>query len=129
MNDNSVKSYRDLRVWQNAMEIAEDVYRITRGFPKEEMFAMVTQMRRAAASIAANIAEGYGRDSSRSYAHFLRVSQGSLKELETHLLLSARVQLTSMELASPILEKCDVLGRMLRALIRNIDSRGERQPV
>ena len=65
MNDNSVKSYRDLRVWQNAMEIAEDVYRITRGFPKEEMFAMVTQMRRAAASIAANIAEGYGRDSSR----------------------------------------------------------------
>ena len=89
MDETSVRSYRDLRVWQHAMDIAEDIYRLTRGFPKEEMFSMVSQLRRSAASIAANIAEGCGRDSSRSYAHFLRVSQGSLKELETHLLLSS----------------------------------------
>ena len=128
MDEGSVKSYRDLRVWQHAMDIAEDIYRLTREFPKEEMFTMVSQMRRAAASIAANIAEGYGRDSSRSYAHFLRVSQGSLKELETHLLLSARVELASSSRVKPVLEKCDVLGRMLRALIRSIEASGERQP-
>ena len=123
-----VRSYRDLRVWQLAMEIAEGCYRVTKSFPKDEMYGMVSQVRRAAVSIAANIAEGYGRDSSGSYVHFLRMSQGSLKELETHLILSGRVELATKDLLEPLLEKCDVLGRMLRSLIRSIEGSGERQP-
>ena len=129
MTGGAVNSYRDLRVWQNAMEIAEECYLVTTGFPKEEMYGMVSQIRRAAASVAANIAEGYGRDSSRTYAHFLRTAQGSLKELETHLILASRVKLMSSEGADTLLQKCDVLGRMLRSLIRTIDASGERQPI
>jgi four helix bundle protein len=122
------RSYRDLRVWQMAMDIAEVCYEVTKSFPKDEMYGMVSQVRRSAVSIAANIAEGYGRDSSGSYASFLRIAQGSLKELETHLILSGRVKLATAELLEPLLEKCDVLGRMLRSLIRSIEASGERQP-
>jgi four helix bundle protein len=73
------------------MELAEETYRVTRAFPREEMFGLTSQARRAAASVAANIAEGYGRGSRPAYASFVRNAQGSLKELETHLILAERV--------------------------------------
>ena len=81
-------SYRDLRVWQDAMTIAQDCYALTRGFPREEAFGMTVQIRRSAVSVAANIAEGHGRENTGSFIQFLRMAQGSLKELETHLILS-----------------------------------------
>jgi four helix bundle protein len=102
------------------MTIAEAVYRLTTGFPREEVYGMTSQIRRAAVSIAANIAEGYGRDNTGSYVQFLRIAQGSLKELETHILLASRVGLVSTEKVEPVLVKCDDLGRMLRSLIRSI---------
>jgi four helix bundle protein len=105
------------------MVIAEQVYRLTRGFPKDEVYGMTSQIRRSAVSIAANIAEGYGRDGSRSFVQFLRVAQGSLKELETHMLLAQRVGLASASGAEPVLARCDELGRMLRSLIRSIQRR------
>ncbi len=117
----TIESYRDLRVWREAMSLAEVCYRLTASFPRDEMFGMVTQIRRASASIPANIAEGYGRDSKGTYGQFLRVAQGSLKELETHVLLSERVGLTTEVLAAPVLAACDSLGRMLRSLIRSIE--------
>jgi four helix bundle protein len=83
---------------------------------------MISQIRRASVSIPANIAEGYGRDSQGEYVHFLKISQGSLKELETHILLSIRVNLTTSEPANPILEECESLGKMLRSLIRSIQA-------
>jgi len=88
-----INSYRDLKVWQDAMVIAERAYRLTARFPKEEVYGMTSQIRRAAVSVAANIAEGHGRDHSGSFVQFLRIAQGSLKELETHLLLALRVDL------------------------------------
>ncbi len=121
-----VSSYRDLKVWQESMTLAEECYLITRGYPKDEMYGMTSQIRRSATSVAANIAEGYGRDSTGSYVHFLRTAQGSLKELETHLMLSERVNLASTGAVRPMLERADGIGRMLRALIRNLQSRGER---
>jgi four helix bundle protein len=120
----AVNSYRDLRVWQEAMTLAEESYLVTRGYPKDEMYGMTSQIRRSATSVAANIAEGYGRDSTGSYVYFLRTAQGSLKELETHLLLSERVSLASAGAIRPMLERADGLGRMLRALIRNLQGRG-----
>lgn len=78
-----IKSYRDLTVWQHAMDLAESLYRVTSPFPKEEMFGLTSQIRRAAVSVAANIAEGHGRERTQSFIQFLRQSQGSLKELET----------------------------------------------
>jgi four helix bundle protein len=81
---------------------------------------MTSQIRRAAVSVAANVAEGHGRENSGSFVQFLRIAQGSLKELETHLLLALRVELASTKEVEPILRQCDELGRMLRSLIRSI---------
>jgi four helix bundle protein len=112
-----VRNYRDLLVWQRAMDIAAATYELSRHFPKDEMFGLTSQSRRAAASIAANIAEGYGRASRPTYAHFLRIAQGSLKELETHLILAERVGVAAPGSTSNLLGQSDELGRMLRALI------------
>jgi four helix bundle protein len=122
---NAINSYRDLKVWQTAMEIAECAYALTREFPKSELYGLTNQIRRASVSIAANIAEGYGRDSTGNFVNFLRVSQGSIKELETHLLLSARVGLVDPEQAEPLLGKCDELGKMMRAYIRSLQRSGK----
>jgi four helix bundle protein len=118
-----IQSYKDLKVWQAAMTIAVSCYGLTRRFPKDEMFGMSAQIRRAAVSIAANIAEGHGRETSATFAHFLRISQGSLKELETHLLLAEQVDLASIETIAPVLEQCDELGRMIRSLIRSMEQK------
>jgi four helix bundle protein len=115
-----IKSCRDLRVWQKGMDIAESCYLITRQLPKEEIYGMTSQIRRASASIPANIAEGYGREYRAEYVHFLRIAQGSLKELETHVLLSIRVKLATSEAINPVLTECDSLGRMLHSLIRSL---------
>jgi four helix bundle protein len=113
-----IQSYRDLDVWQKGMALAENCYRITKTFPKEEVYGMVSQIRRAAVSIPANIAEGYGREYRTEYIRFLRIAQGSLKELETHLLLAVRVDLITTEIAQPILAQCESTGKLLHALLR-----------
>ncbi len=118
----SIQSYRDLRVWNESMALAENCYRSTKSFPKDELFGLTSQIRRAAVGIAANIAEGYGRESTGSYTQFLRIAQGSLKELETHLLLAMRVGLLKQEAAEGLLESCESVGKMLRSLIRSVES-------
>ncbi len=123
----SIRSYQDLQVWQEGMNLAEACYRVTRGFPKEEMYGMISQIRRAAASIPANVAEGYGREYRAEYIQFLRIAQGSLKELETHLLLSARVELTTTQAVNPILSQCESVGRLLRALIRSLQNKQNKE--
>jgi four helix bundle protein len=123
MSDATIRSYRDLKVWQLAMEVAENCYLITRQFPKDELYGATSQIRRAAASVAANIAEGYGRSSRGEYVQFLYIAQGSLKELETHLLLSVRIGLARAETIEKILARCEGLGKMLGALIRSLQAR------
>ena len=122
MEENGIRSYRDLRVWQKAMDIAVACYEVARRFPKEELYGMTSQMRRASVSVAANIAEGHGRNSRGDYIQFLRIAQGSLKELETHLLLSQKLKMCTANEVDPILNECDGLGRMLRALIRSLQA-------
>lgn len=117
-----IRSYRDLRVWQEGMGLAEACYLLTRRFPRDELFGMTSQIRRAASSVPANIAEGYGRNSKGDYIQFLRISQGSLKELETHLMLSTRVGLVAESETKNFLEECDRLGKMLHRLIRSLQS-------
>jgi four helix bundle protein len=114
-----IRSYRDLKVWQEAMTLAEDSYRFSAEFPREELYGLVSQIRRAAVSIAANIAEGYGRNSAGSYVAFLRNAQGSLKELETHLILSQRLKFGN-EAAVQLLARCESIGRMLVGLVRGV---------
>jgi four helix bundle protein len=100
------------------MDVAVACYRTTARFPREEVYSLTAQIRRAAASVAANIAEGYGRETTASFIQFLRIAQGSLKELETHLLLALRIELARAEDLAPLLERCERVSKMLRNLIR-----------
>jgi four helix bundle protein len=115
-----IRSYRDLKVWQEAMTLAEDSYRFSAEFPREEMYGLISQIRRAVVSIPANIAEGYGRNSPGSYVTFLHNAQGSLKELETHLILSQRLKFGSFEAAAQLLARCESIGGMLVGLVRGV---------
>ena len=77
-----MRTYRDLQVWQKSMNLVTEIYRITKGFPKDETYGITSQMRRCAVSIPSNMAEGYGRNSTNEYIHFLRISMGFLYELQ-----------------------------------------------
>lgn len=119
----SVKHYRDLKVWQVAMDLAEQCYLATKTFPREELFGMTSQIRRAAASIPANIAEGQGRRHTREFLNHLSMARGSLMELETHLLLSQRVGILSQQAMEPLLAQTDHISRMLSGLRRALEAK------
>ncbi|MBN9307729.1 four helix bundle protein [Devosia sp.] len=118
-----LKSYRDLLVWQAAVEVAVACYGCTKAFPGSEVYGMTSQIRRSATSIAANIAEGFGRDGPGQLQQFLKIAQGSLKELETHLIIAGRVGLLGERDRDALLVQCDETGRMLGALIRSTNAR------
>src|SRR5262249_8412254 len=113
--ESTIKFYRDLRVWQDSMALATSCYKLTREVPKEELFGLTSQVRRSAASIPANIAEGHGRENTRSFIQYLRIAQGSLKELETHLMLAERVGLSDRSAIGPHVGQCESIGRMIRS--------------
>jgi four helix bundle protein len=113
-------SYRDLDAWREGMNLAEQCYTLAKQFPKEELFGLTSQVRRAAVSVPANIAEGYGRENRGDYIHHLRIAQESLKELETHILIAVRVRLLTDDGAAVAMAQCDRVGRILRALIRSL---------
>ena len=120
-----IRDYRDLIVWQEAMDIAEAIYVVTRGFPREEMYGMAAQMRRCSASIPANIAEGFGRAQRRPFIQFLRIAQGSLKELETHTMLCGRVGLLTREQAAGLEPSYTRLGKRLVSFVRSLEAERE----
>jgi four helix bundle protein len=103
------------------MTLAESCYRLT--FPRDELFGLTSQIRRAAGSVPANIAEGHGRENTGNFVQHLRVSQGSLKELETHLLLAERVGILPVLDLQTVLVQCESLGKMLRALLRSLQDK------
>ena len=122
MSSTTIRSYRDLQVWHKAMDLVESCYRATTSFPTTERYGLVSQMRRAAVSVASNIAEGHAR-SRGDFVRFLYVSAGSLTELETQVELSVRLQLMPTEYASQLLRACDEVGRMVGGLRRRIQAR------
>ncbi|MFN7012249.1 MAG: four helix bundle protein [Allorhizobium sp.] len=115
-----MNSYQDLRVWQRAMDLAVESYELTKGFPRDEVYGLVSQIRRAAASVPANIAEGHGRNVTGSYVQHLKIAQGSLKELETHLILSSRLGFLTEQRIGKGLAMSEEVGKMLRSLIRSL---------
>jgi four helix bundle protein len=119
----AIKSYKDLDVWKMAMSLAESCYRVTKDFPRDEIYGMTSQIRRASASIPANVAEGYGRDQTGGFIQFLRIAQGSARELETHLILAGRVGLLRSDVLSGLLDDCERISKMLRSMIRSLEAR------
>lgn len=115
-----INSYKDLIVWQQAMDLVVAVYAVTQKWPKEELYGLTSQARRAATSVPANIAEGFARESRASYQQFLRVAQGSLKELETHLLVARRIEMSDEESTAVLLRQTESVGKLLRFLIRKL---------
>lgn len=116
-------NFKDLIAWQKAMQVAELVYKLTASYPTEEKFGLVSQMRRAAVSIPSNLSEGQARHTTGEFVQFISHAEGSVAELETQLLLSARLGIVSSELTAPVLSLLDEVRRMLNALRRSLVTR------
>jgi four helix bundle protein len=116
----ALKTYRDLTVWQRAMDLVETIYLLTREFPAEEKFGLTSQLRRAAVSIQANIAEGYGRIHRGDYLHHLSIAKGSLMEVETHLMIAVKLKFVSREKVIESWRLSQQVGRMLTKLIDSL---------
>jgi len=117
-----INDFKDLIIWQKGMDISEKCYYLTQSFPKEELYGMVQQVRRSSASIPANIAEGYGRRSPGDYARFLNIAQGSINELQTHLILCQRVGLCKENDIINIISLLQEETRMISSLIKKLNS-------
>jgi four helix bundle protein len=126
MPNATIRSFEDLEVWQMAMALAEECYRLTARFPRDEIYTLTAQMRRAAISVPSNVAEGHGREGTASFIQHLRVAQGSLKELQTQVILSKRLAMAPEAELDPLLKKCERIGKMLRSLIRTLQARSDR---
>lgn len=116
-----MSNYRNLVVWRRALKLAEDVYLVTAGFPRDEKFGLVSQIRRAAVSVASNIAEGQGRGNDGYFIQFLGISRGSLHELETQITLAGRLGFLPDESEAELLSRTAEIGKLLSALINSLD--------
>lgn len=119
----TVRTYRDLVVWQRAIDLVDTAYRVSRAFPSEERFGLTSQLRRAAVSIPANIAEGHGREHLGEYLHHLSIANGSLMELETHIVIAGRMGYVTAEGMQRTLDLTGDVGRMLSGLTRALKVR------
>ncbi|MEM1116359.1 MAG: four helix bundle protein [Bacteroidota bacterium] len=118
MAERRIESYRDLRVWQEAMDLVEAVYTASGRFPSDERFGLTAQVRRAAVSVPSNIAEGWGRGKTGEYRQFLRYARASLKEVETQILVAERLGYLASEAVAPLDAHAQRLSRPLLSLLR-----------
>jgi four helix bundle protein len=117
-----IQSYKDLLIWQKGIEITEKVYLLTKSFPSEEIYSLTNQIKRATVSIPSNIAEGFGRNSTKSYVNFLKISRGSLYELETQLIIAEKQNFISdLDLLQSIIELISEEGKMINSYINKIE--------
>ena len=119
----SVQTFEDLIVWQRAMDLVADVYRVTITFPREETYGLRQQVRCAASSIPSNFAEGQGRGSTKEFLHFLRIARGSLNEVITQMLLARRLGYIDQVVAASNRELAEEVARLIGALVRSLESK------
>ena len=118
-----IESYQDLVVWQKSMDLVMESYELVKLLPPNEKYELSSQIRRAAVSIPANIAEGFGRWHTNDFVHFLHIANGSLKELETHLLIGKRLKLFESQQLTRSMALAEEVGRMLAALRKKLSDR------
>jgi len=116
----TIKSYKDLKVWQVAIDMVVDIYKLTGKFPRNESFGLASQIQRATVSIPSNIAEGHARGTSREFHHYLSITLGSTAELETQLIIASKLGYLEQTTANEMLERIDKLGKMIRALQKSV---------
>jgi four helix bundle protein len=124
----TIKSYKDLEVWQKAMDLVVMCYQATRDFPKAEVYGLASQLQRAAVSIPANIAEGRERKYSKEFVQHLSIAYSSLAELETHIQIAQRLDYIGSDKANRLLEITAEIGRMLNGLRKSIENRNASEP-
>ena len=115
-----MKNYKELEVWQKAINLVIELYKITESFPHEERYGLISQVQRSGVSIPANIAEGWGRGSTKEYIQYLRISRGSLAELETHLIIAQKLNYISEENTCKLQNEIISIGKMLNNLIKSL---------
>ncbi len=124
----ALESYRQLRVWQRGMQLAKDIHLLVQNFPKYEIYGLCSQLRRAAVSIPANLAEGHERESTKDYLRHISIAQGSLAETETHLLLAESLNYAASKQIAPLLDICMEQRRMLSGLRRSLKAKLNTNP-
>ncbi|MDO9256272.1 MAG: four helix bundle protein [Bacteroidales bacterium] len=125
MEYKKIESFKDLFVWQKGIELVNDIYKATKKFPKDELYCLTSQIRRAAISIPANIAEGWGRGTTKNYIQFLEISRGSLFELNTLIIISHNQEYIRKETCDEIENKLNEIGKMLNAMITKLESKNK----
>ena len=118
-----VSRYRELVAWQKAMDLVQEIYRLTQDFPPQEQFGLTNQLRRAAVSVPSNIAEGQGRRLRKQFCLFLRTARGSAQEIETQLLIAQRLGYASAQRLRPVLSLLEETGRLIGGLLRSLEGR------
>jgi four helix bundle protein len=118
-----LKNYKELKVWQKAYKLCLEIYRITAKFPDEERYGLTSQIRRSVVSIPSNIAEGYGRKTTRDYIRMLYISYGSVCELETQILLAGDLNFIARDELDPLKKRITEIERMLKALITSLENK------
>ncbi len=116
-----IKSYKDLLIWQKGLQIVVSTYKLIESFPKEEMYALTSQIKRASVSIPSNIAEGYGRNTNKSFSHFVDISRGSLYELETQLLIAKELEfIQDLDMFNQVISLINEESKMINAFYNSI---------
>ncbi|NES19214.1 MAG: four helix bundle protein [Symploca sp. SIO3E6] len=113
-------SYREQFIWNRSVDLAVNCYSLTQLFPKSELYGLTSQIRRSAVSVASNIAEGYGRRTKNEYLHFLYISLGSLRELDTQLIIAQRVNLADNQLFTPLIKEVEEMQRIMVATVNKL---------
>ena len=116
-----IKSYKDLNIWKRSIGVVEDIYKVTKNFPKEEIYGLTSQLRRSAVSIPSNIAEGFARFSNKEYKQFLFISLGSCAELSTQTTITVRMGYIESTKADQLLNEIDEISKMTMSLIKKLD--------
>jgi four helix bundle protein len=125
MENRKVESFKDLFVWQKGIELVNEIYKLTKLFPKEELYCLTSQIRRAAISVPSNIAEGWGRGTTKNYIQFLEIARGSLYETNTLIIISYNQDYVNKEICDKIEDKINEIGRMLNTLIAKLESKNK----
>jgi four helix bundle protein len=125
MENRRVESFKDLFVWQKGIELVNEIYKLTKLFPKEELYCLTSQIRRAAISVPSNIAEGWGRGTTKNYIQFLEIARGSLYETNTLIIISYNQDYVNKEICDKIEDKINEIGRMLNTLIAKLESKNK----
>ena len=116
----AVRNYSELIAWQKAMDLVQEIYRATKQFPKEELYGLTSQIRRAAVSVPSNIAEGQGRKFLKEFLHHLSIAYGSLREVETQVLIAGRLLYLDQQEVNRLMESSAEVGRLINGLTQSL---------